>query len=102
LATAWWLALHTADPTDAGTSEVTGGSYARKSIAFDAAASGATQNTGAVSFTGMPATTVTHFSVWSLVTGGVMIARGTVTPNKTTGAGDTLTFAIGDVDITET
>lgn len=84
--------------TVAGT-EVTGGSYARQSIAFSAAAAGATSNSGAVTFSNMPAVT----------TNGIELDDNSGTPKrkwlgnlaaaKTTGAGDTLTFAIGSVTV---
>jgi hypothetical protein len=99
-ASALYVSLHTANPTDSGTSEVTGGSYIRKVVAFDAAATSHTQNTGAVSFSGMPATTVTHFAIWSAESGGTLWVYGSLSANKTTTAGDTLTFAAGDIDFT--
>jgi hypothetical protein len=99
-ATTLYLSLHTANPTDSGTSEVTGGSYARQTVAFDAAATSHTQNTGAVSFTNMPATTVTHFAIFSAVSSGTLWVYGALSASKTTTAGDTLTFAIGDIDFT--
>ena len=95
-----YLALHTADPTEAGTgTEVSGGSYARQAVAFDAAASGATQNTSAVSFTNMPAATVTHVGVWDASTNGNLLFYGALAASKTTNAGDTFTVAAADLDI---
>ena len=61
-----YLALFTDDPTDAATgTEVTGGSYARESIAFDAAASRTLDNTSDVTFTTATASwgTVTHWGI---------------------------------------
>ena len=95
-----YISLHTANPTDSGTSEVTGGSYARQSVAFDAASTSHTQNTGAVNFTSMPAATVTHFGIWSASTAGTLWGYGALSASKTCAAGDTLSFAAGDIDWT--
>jgi hypothetical protein len=98
--TAWYVSLHTANPGDSGTSEVTGGSYARQSCTFSTSSASATENSGAINFTNMPATTVTHFAVWDNVSAGTIWAYGTLTASKTTEAGDTLSFAAGAIDFT--
>ena len=98
-ATTVYLALHTSDPGGTGANEVTGGSYARQAIAFDAAATKHTQNSAQIDFTGMPATTVSHISLWSLASGGTEWWEGALTASKTTAAGDTLRFPAGDVDV---
>lgn len=93
-----FLALFTTATTDAGGgTEVTGGSYARQAVTFATAASKATDNTVAVSFTSMPAATVTHAAIMDASTAGNMLLHGPLTASKTVGAGDTLTFAIGDI-----
>lgn len=95
-----YLALFTTATTDAGGgTEVTGGSYAPQAITFSAAASGATSNTAAVTFTNMPAATVTHAAIVDATTGWNMLFHGALTASKTTTAGQTLTFAIGDIDV---
>jgi hypothetical protein len=100
--TAWYLALHTADPTETGaTGELSGNGYARQSIAFDAAASGATANSGQITFgpnTGSNWGTVTHSSVWTASTSGNCLFKGALTASKSIAVGDSLIFAIGDVD----
>jgi hypothetical protein len=94
-----YLALFTTATTDAGGgTEVTGGSYARQAITFGAASGGTCSNTGAVTFTSMPAATVTHAAIMDASTAGNMLFHGALTASKTVGAGDTLTFAIGDID----
>lgn len=95
------VALVTANGTDsaAGT-EVTGGSYARQSATFSAASAGATSNTGAITFTNMPAATVVGVEVWDSAGTPVRLWYGALSANKTTGAGDTFTIAIGDLDLT--
>lgn len=94
------VALVTANGSDsaAGT-EVSGGSYVRQSVTFDSAASGATQNAGAVTFTNMPAVTVVGVEVWDNAGTPVRIWYGALTANKTLNAGDTFIIAIGDLDL---
>jgi len=95
-----YVGLFTVAPNDAGGgTEVTGGSYARQTAAFDAAASGATQNTSNIDFTGMPAATTVAIALFDALTSGNMLVYGTLTTNKTTDAGDTLRIATGDLDI---
>ena len=101
--TSVFLSLHTADPTDAGTgAEVSGGSYARQTCAFDAAhaTNGSTANTDAESFTVMPACTVTHIGVWDAATSGNLLFHTAVDTSKTVLAGDTISVAAGAVTIT--
>lgn len=97
-----YVALYTADPgeTDAGT-EVSGGSYARQAVTFSAAASGATSNSGALSFTGMPACTVTYFGVRDASTAGNLLYSGALTASRTLLAGDTLNVAAAALVVTE-
>jgi hypothetical protein len=98
--TSVYVALYTAAPSDAGGgTEVTGGSYARKVATFDASASGATQNSGNIDFTDMPACTVVAIGIHDALTSGNLLVHGTLTANKTLDAGDTLRIATGDLDI---
>ena len=94
-----YVSLHTSDPGDSCTNEVTGGSYARLLTAFDSAASSATANTAAISYAGMPAETVTHIAVWSAVSGGTCKMRGALDSPVAVGAGQTFEIAAGDLDI---
>jgi hypothetical protein len=99
---ALYMALHTADPGDTGTAnEVTGGSYARQTIAFGSVATINTPatNSGAVNFTSMPAVTVTHFSIQDASTSGNPLFIGPLTTPQTLTAGQTLTFAAGSVSV---
>ena len=98
-----YLALHTADPAeDASGAEVSGGSYARQAIAFDAAhaTTGLTQNTDIETFTSMPAATVTHIGIWDAASSGNLLFHTPVTSSKTVGSGDTISVAAGAVTIT--
>ena len=95
-----YVALYTVVPTDAGGgTQVTGGSYARQTAAFSAAASGTTSNTANIDFAGMPAATTVAIGVFDALTSGNLLLWGTLTANKTTDAGDTLRIATGDLDI---
>lgn len=95
------LALMTANGDDASAgTEVTGGSYARQTIVFDAAASGATQNTSAISFTGMPAVTVVGIEIYDSAGSPKRLMYGALTTSRTVTAGDTVQFAIGAIDVT--
>lgn len=101
------VSLHTADPGDAGSNEVTGGTpaYARKTIS-DAAASG-----GVVTFSALPTfdvpagITVTHLGFWTALTGGTIKwseplknSGGTDTPQTFTTQG-TLNLATVTLDL---
>lgn len=94
------LALMTANGSDsaAGT-EVTGGSYARQTIAFDAAASGQIANNAVINFTGMPAATVVGIEIYDSAGTPKRLAYGALTANKTTASGDTLQFASSSITL---
>lgn len=86
------LATATGTATTAGT-EVTGGSYARQTIAFSAPSAGATSNSGAITFTGMPAATVTGIDIYDSAGTPIRRAFAALTASKTTQAGDSISFA---------
>lgn len=94
------LALMTANGNDStpGT-EVTGGSYARQTIAFDAAASGSISNNAAISFTGMPACTVVGIEIWDNAGSPKRLAYGPLTASRTVSSGDTVQFASSSVTL---
>lgn len=79
--------------------EDTGGSYARQSIAFSSGSAGATSNSGAVTFTNMPAVTTNGIEMWDNSGTPKRKWLGNLATPKTTGAGDTLTFAVGSVTV---
>lgn len=96
----WTVALiTTATPgTDSALgSEVTGGSYARQSAAWTITGNAA-ENTGAITYTNMPAATIGGVAIFE--NGGTRLWYGTLSANKTTNSGDTFTIAAGDIDIT--
>lgn len=103
--TAWYVGLFTAAPNDAGGgTEVSGSGYAREAVTFAAATSGGgtTSNTGAVSFTASGGSwgTITHIGIFDASTAGNLLWHGALTASKTVADGDTLEFAIGNIDLT--
>jgi hypothetical protein len=75
--------------TTAGT-EVTGGSYARKTLTAGAAVNGATSNSADLIWTGMPAATVVGVDVWDSAGTPVRLWYGSLAANRTVLAGDEL------------
>jgi len=106
-----YIALCTADPTDAGTgasmNEVAdSNAYARLAVAADfgtPAASGTISNDGAIEFVTATGSwgTVTHWALLDSGTHGAgnMLIHGALGTSKTIGDGDTVTFAIGNLDV---
>lgn len=107
-----FLALCTADPTDAGTgasmNEVANsGSYARIAISADfatPAAAGAISNSGQIDFVQASGSwgTVTHWAIVDSVTHGAgnMLMHGDLTASQAISSGTDVSVAIGDLDIT--
>jgi hypothetical protein len=99
VAAASYVSLHTADPGETGADEVTGGSYARQSCSWNAASGGSADNSSALSFTGMPAATVSHFGVWDASSVGNFIVGGALSQSESVGAGQTVTVAAGALTV---
>ena len=103
-----YLGLSTADPLDSasGLAEPIGNGYARLATAggdWDAAAAGATAN--AVIMTLGPASggawgTITHFALFDAVSGGNMLMHAALDTPRTVADTDSISFAIGALDIT--
>ena len=105
----WYVALHTADPTETGaTGEVSGGSYARKDVVasngteWTTPSGGATENINAIVFVQATANwgTITHCSIWDSVSGGNCLLYGALNAAKVINNGDIFEFAAGDAHIT--
>jgi hypothetical protein len=98
-----WMQLHVGVPGPAGTTNLAT-ETTRKSVTFGAPAAPAAgvitiSNSAQVQWTAIAgAQDASHYSLWSLVTAGTFLGSGVITANAYT-AGDTLTFAIGDIDI---
>jgi hypothetical protein len=96
---AFYVKLHLGSPGAAGTSNPAT-ETTRKAPTFSAAASGAITNDGAVSWTSYPAAeTVTHVSFWDHVSAGNFLGSQQLTASKTPAINDTLTLAVGELDI---
>lgn len=90
------LATATGSASAAGT-EVTGGSYARQTLAMASASGASCANSSTISFTGMPAATVTGVDIYDSNGTPRRAWWGALTASKTTGAGDTLSFAASSI-----
>lgn len=79
--------------------QVTGGSYAAQNLstALGTEANGAVASNAVVSHTGMPATTTNGVEWWDSNGTPRRAMWGALTVAKTTGAGDTLSFAVGQL-----
>ena len=104
--TAWYVGLYTGAPSDSGGgTEVSTGGYERKTVAWATAtgAGGTTSNTDAPTWTasGGAFGTVTHIGIHSAATGsGNLLWHGAMTASKVVNDGDTLEFAVGNIDLT--
>ncbi|UAW07793.1 hypothetical protein PVJ1_00059 [Psychrobacillus phage PVJ1] len=98
-----YLALYTGDPTDTKTGpEVSGGAYARQTIAFNAPINGVVPSTADVLFPVATAGwgTVTHFGIMDASTTGNLLYHGELTTSKTIATDDQLKIAAGDITVT--
>ena len=98
-----YVALFTDATGDGGTcTELSGDGYERQSMAFDAASSGATDNTSAVTFG--PATAdwgfVTHVALYDSNDGGNMLMHDALTTSRTVNDTDEFKFSAGELDVT--
>jgi hypothetical protein len=111
--TTLYVALYTAAPTSAGGgTECTGGSYARSAVTnnltnFPSASGGGPgvkANGTAVTFPTASAGwgTVVAFGVFDASSGGNLLYWGTLTTSRAVALGDTPSFAIGALTVTET
>ena len=100
--TAWYLALYTVAPSEAGGgTECSGTSYARQSFTMSVSGNQAT-NTANVEYptAGSSWGTIVAVGVFTALTGGTLIAYGNLTASKTIATGDVLRVPAGDLDIT--
>jgi len=94
-----YLTLYVGSPTDAGTggAEV---NVTRQAATFGAAASGSVSNSSSITFTSMPAVTVTHIAVYDHPSAGNLLLHGALSSNVVAASGDTFTIQANDLDIT--
>lgn len=103
--TAWYVALYTVAPTDTGGgTEVSGGSYARQTVAFSVSGTSPATATNSADIEFPEATanwgTVVAAGVFDASTGGNLLAYSNLTTSKAVSTGDVLRFNIGALDIT--
>lgn len=101
--TAWFLALFTAAPNDAGGgTEISTGGYARQAITFGAAVSGVVSNTSTHTFTATGASwgTVTHYGIFSASSAGTLYWHGPLGTSRTIADGESLTVAAAAFTLT--
>jgi hypothetical protein len=102
-----YVGLYTAAPSDSGggTEVPSSNNYSRKSTAgadWAAASGGATSNANAITFATPSGSwgTVTHFGLFDASTSGNLLAWAPLTSSQAIGAGNSVSFAVGDLDIT--
>ena len=100
--TQWHIALYTGAPSDpGGGTEVSGGGYVRRAVAF--AVSGNTaSNNAAIEWPVATASygTVTHIGVFDAASSGNLIAYAALTASKAIATGDVFRLPSGDLDVT--
>lgn len=98
-----YLALFTAvaDGEAGSVTEVTGGGYARQTVAFTTSGN-TTSNNAAVEFPTATANygTVTHVGVYDASSSGNLMAYASLSSSKTIETGDVFRVPSGDLDIT--
>ena len=101
-----YAALFTVAPSDTGGgTEVSGGAYARQSMAFSVSGTGTlATNSAAVEYPTATADygTVVAVGIFDAATSGNLLAYANLTVSKTVSSGDVFRFNAGDVDITLT
>ena len=98
-----YVSLYTSDPTDADSgTEVSGGSYARTSVTFDAPSNGVTQNSADVTFPTATASwgTVSHIGVHDASTSGNLLFHTALDTSKTIDSGDIFKIETGNLTVT--
>ena len=102
--TAWFVAIHTADPTETGaTAEMVVGTdadYVRQAVTMGTSSSGSSASTTQVVFTPAAAAgtySVTHASVWATAPGSVSLIKGPLATPRSISNASPLTFEIGEI-----
>lgn len=96
-AVASYASLHTAEPDASGSSEVSGGSYARESISWAAASGGTAVSDAEIVFDVPGSTTITYLGYWSAVSGGTFYGSRALDTEQTYATDGTYTIASGNL-----
>lgn len=97
-----YLALFTSNPAeDASGTEVSGGAYARQSVAFDAPSDGVCDNTSGIEFPQATGDwgTVTHVGLFDAETAGNLLWYGALAASKTINTDDQFGMVAGALDV---
>lgn len=99
-AAAIYVSLHSADPGESGTNELSGGSpaYARKSITWNAASGGSMDDSNVPVFDVPASSTVSYVGFWSALTTGTFYGSANVT-DEVFNAQGTYTLTDADLDL---
>lgn len=101
-----YVGLFTADPGESGSqaSEVAAGEYTRMAVTFGAPSGGTVANTGIITFPTAVGSwgVITHGAILDAATLGNMLYTGALAASKTVDPGDTISFAIGALTVSET
>ena len=98
-----YVGLYTSDPGEANTgTEVSGGSYARKSATFNAPYNGVCTNSASVEFDQATASwgTVGYVGLLDAITSGNLLFYTDLTTSKTIENGDIFKIAAGSLSVT--
>lgn len=104
-----YVALYTATPNDAGGgTEASGGSYVRVAVTnnatnWPAAANGSKSNGTAITYAAATADwgTVVAFGLFDALSGGNLLYWGDLSQSRAVNSGDTASFAVGTLTISE-
>jgi hypothetical protein len=98
-----YVGLYTSDPTDANSgTEVTGGSYARKSATFAAPSNGVSTTSADITFDQATGSwgTITHIGILDALTTGNLLYHTPLDTSKTIDTGDIFKIAAGSLTVT--
>jgi hypothetical protein len=93
-----YLSLHTDAYPASSTNEVTGGTYARKTVTWNAASGGSKAINGTVVFDVPAGTTIRRVGLFSAVSGGTYFGDADITDETYGGAG-TYTVTAGTISV---
>ena len=96
-AAATHVSLHTAEPSGAGSNEVSGGSYTRELSGWAAADSGSVVNSGDIVFDVPSSTTISHIGYWSASTAGTFYGWRVLDTSQTFATAGTYTIVSGNL-----
>lgn len=86
------VSLHTSLPDDTGSAEVSGGSYTREAVTWNATAAGVLEASNQPVFDVPGSTTVSYLGLWDAATTGTFYGSIPLSESETFGAAGTLTM----------